>query len=373
MSYINFKQADINNFQDKLQQSMTAKISSKFTNFTGNSISVKKATEIMLETLCQNPEIGDPFSLTLRLLDCFEGVTLQIVSFIDSILARVFKNIELFLFHSKINSICFAYEEKIEKLDSALLFDKKLLLEMTKPESYPESAFITPNFKHEISPLGTKNSTRYCADRLTLIGRFSNDCYTNDIFIDNNYMKFSRNHLVIISGSSGYYISDISSEGRLALKLIENNEVEIKVDTIIGLGPVFLMKLETIEPDGTGFIAKFVVVSTEYLYNSAIYVDLLNNGPSVIVGRAPENPKCMINEPNNEYEGNNGKFISKTHLSVRCVDGKILIKNNGKTSGTYVLLKNHKQYAKGAPSDFFKIENGLVYYTNRVSFKFSLE
>ena len=121
LSYINFKQADINNFQDKLQQSMTAKISSKFTNFTGNSISVKKATEIMLETLCQNPEIGDPFSLTLRLLDCFEGVTLQIVSFIDSILARVFKNIELFLFHSKINSICFAYEEKIEKLDSALL------------------------------------------------------------------------------------------------------------------------------------------------------------------------------------------------------------------------------------------------------------
>ena len=369
LSNIICKELDVEVFLSSLWE-LNPELRRKYESFiTKKTISTSKALNILSIILDKNPEIGTFFDLTYQVLNSFSDLHVNISPFINSILIRVFISIDSFMFTNKINAVYYKFEKTIENLSESPLSKVRLTLKTIEFIDRP----IRDIQEFDISSSGFISSTRYNADRLTLIGRFTSDCYSNDVFIGNKNLKFSINHLAIISASSGFFLCDMSLQGKFVLKLIGNQETEAFLDTVISIGDEFLMYIETININETGCAIRFYIMSPAYL-RSFLFIKLKNNGNSVIIGRQPGNTEGLINEMNhNPNPHEDPEFdISRQHFSVRYENSKILIQNIS-SLGTDIFLKKKHQFETKAPSDFVKITNNSVYAFENIALRFSLK
>ena len=340
-------------------------------------ISAKRAVKIMLGKVSERIDLGNPLELIKIILICFEDKEFGFEIAIKPMLYQIFFSIGTMRTTHAINALCYFFEIKIENIQESRLFPGKLSLAISKYKWVKESKFIESLKKYIIWNTGVDTSSRYCADRLCLFGRFSDDCFTNDLFIDSTFNNFSQNHFIIVSSSRGYYIADMSSSF-VALKA--DKPLEINVDSVISLGPKIQFKITSIV-EGVGHVyVKMMGISRFYMLNTELPIALEKGGKPLEMGRAPTDPRCLINEPTQMIDGKPANLISRKHCEFLWKDSKLFIREfvgaDGKpaaSAGTYVLLKTYQQYSSNAPSNFFLIENGQSYYSNEMHFKFGLE
>jgi hypothetical protein len=335
------------------------------------TIKSKAAIKILLNTLNINPSLAPPLEAMQTVLNCFGASSLDPELLIQKVLYTVFINISSVVLTHKINSMCYAFEHQIEDLSKSFLCKARLHMIITQPKVFPGTVYIQEG-GHIIDNTGFKGSSRYNDDRVVIVGRFADNCFTSDIYIDHNYRSFSRSHFIIICSSTGYYVSDISLDGRLAIKISDEEDTEIVEGNVIRLGLVLLLHVNSIKIKENECIVQLTIVSSEYLFNTKLYVILALNGGYDHIGREnKKNPHHVIDEPQLPIDGKMMQIISREHLLLRSAGSKVFIKNKGGT-GSYVLLKTFDQINNGHPSNFFEIKENTLLNSYRISFKFNL-
>ncbi|OMJ87700.1 hypothetical protein SteCoe_10544 [Stentor coeruleus] len=341
------------------------------------NITIKKALKILMKYLENNEQFGPISELYANIFDSFSNCQMSIKPMCENIIYRILYSINLFIAENQKNSVYYSFETLCDKRLLDLPINRlKLYLQISKRRIMPDSVFITPNERHEITGFGYPGSARFWHDRTVIIGKLSHkDCFFSDIFIDPEYQRFAKLHAMIICADDGYYIADTSNVGNIGRKLQGNEQVEIKENDIIMLGPDLLLKVESIKFINGDVICvmQLKVVSAKYLFGSIIYVNFSRQNVPVNIGREPDDVKCMINEPFQIIEGKQVKLISRKHAEFRFIDGKIFVKDSGNTSGTYIALKTFQEFITGIPSKLFPISHNSSYFSNGVSFAFSLE
>lgn len=332
---------------------------------------LKDLMQKMLNFLKRNPNFGCPEKMTFDIMSCLPEKEFDPKPLIQIVIDEIFFSIVTIFHHSQINALVYSFEKNFKSLSESALCMYSMAMEIIVPNG-ENSNFIRPGHKFFISPIGTEESSRFLMDRITLIGRFANNCLGSDVFVDKNFTDFNKLHLIVTSAEDGYYIADISTGRPVSRKLLNDETAEIKVGMIIGLGPRLLLMVKDFKDDDNDILVSFVVVSKFYMYFSEIAAILKKNGEETCIGRAPGPEGMMINEPKQDYKGKADQvLISRRHSSLRFDNGKVLIRNFG-TYGTYICLKNYSEYIQYAPSGFFRIEDGQNYYSNDFIFKFEI-
>lgn len=339
------------------------------------NITIKQALKSLMKYLENNEQFGHISDLYSNIFDSFSSCQIQINHMCDNIIYRVLYSINLFIAENQKNSVYYSFESLYNKRLLDLPINRsKLYLQISKRRIMPDSVFITPDEKHEITGFGYPGSARFWYDRTVIIGKLSHkDCFYSDIFIDPKYEKFAKFHAMIICADDGYYIADTSNVGNIGRKLLGDEQVEVNENDIIMLGPDLLLKVENIKFINGDIICvmQLKVVSAKYLFGSIIYINFTGENVPVNIGREPHDVKCMINEPFQIIEGKQVKLISRKHAEFRLIDRKIFVKDFGNTIGTYIALKTFKEYIAGIPSKLFLISDNSNYYSNGVSFAFT--
>ena len=328
----------------------------------------------IFKVLSHGPIQGNPLLITMEIMRFFNPQEINPIPLINRLLYQIFYSIGTMRHHMMINSLCYYFEHNVRNLRISEPCSYNLSMKILIPRRLGPSRFILPENNYIITSNGLEQSSRFCSDRITLFGKFKDDNFTNDIFIDPSFEKFSNNHFMIVSADNGYFICDMSASGKVAKKLNESEEVEIQVGMIIGLGYYYLMRVEEIIEFEDLHVVNFRILN-KYNYETKVIAPVKNNGEPFVIGR---NGVMIDEKPQNFYGQPNVYLVSKEHCNLLCKGGKVFIQDiikivEGKPqakTGTYVLLQNYKQFIENAPSEFYPIKNLDIFYSNELEFRF---
>lgn len=340
-------------------------------------ISLEDLIQKTLNFLKRNPNFGRPYEITLDIMNCLLEREFDPKPLIQVIIDEIFFSIVTIFHHSEINALVYSFDKNIKSLRESALYLRDMAMEIIVPGG-EKSEFIKPGQKFVISPIGITDSPRFRMDRITLFGRFTNNPFGNDVFVDKNFDDFSKSHFMIISAEDGYFITDMSTSKPISKKFLGNETTEIKVGMVICLGPRYwLMVKEILTLENNDIKVIFQGVSKSYYRDSKQlsdkYIAIVKiNGQETCIGRELKDGGMMIREEKQEYNGKpNLLLVSRIHSYLKFENGKILIRNSG-ALGTYIYLKSYWEYLQDSPSEFFRIENGQCYYSNDFTFKFEI-
>ena len=366
--------SDMEEFRKKLSQQDNGLIE-KFNNINlkdSQEITSTKAIKLLFDNLHLN--LGYPLDLTLQIYECFSDIEFCVEELIQKILWKFFISMNEFMFHHKINSLCYRFEKTVEDLNNSPFCSQNLRLVITKPVALDPIYGVSPDEDtFIIKGTGFPDSSRFCYDRICLFGRFADKIFANDIFVDIDYKEVSRNHFIIISGVQGYYISDISLGGSICRKLNDNESAEITKNSLIRvgkesiakpeLGKPIILRVERIKLNADNSVLVELDAIGKTCFGTKLRVCLLKNDSEVFIGRSPGN-NCILSD----------NKVSRKHFKIIRANEKIFIQGVGEAvSGTYIFLKNYQQFIHGGPSEFQKIENNTTYASDKLLFNFNLE
>ena len=325
-----------------------------------DEISSEEFIQAYLDWILRERKEFPPFNYLRGILESLEITISNFNSICKQVVYHFFLTIEDFDNHHHINSVVYKFDQEFGELSSTNLCNHGLSLQYLRPPNLGEYPFYERGFRYSINPYGFPESTRFCYDRIVLLGAFNGNYFQNDFFLDTSFMP---QNLLMICGESGYYICDYSSIGLFGRKLKQDEKIKLEENTVFQLGPqlyIYVMNINTFEGNR---IVKLEVIKGCGL-RGAKY-DAVFKGKNLIkVGRDPNND-FIINESNN-----NDKTTSSKHCELVLEEGSVYLKDVKGSNGTYVNLKNYKEITYRVPSKFHLIDGQEDYLLNDVLFRF---